>query len=380
MLTRRQFIRTSGIAALAANSGLALGSSLTGCSSKSASKSSSGKGVVNVVTWGDPQKSKLMGAAFKEQTGINLNLIPGLDDEDFYNKVRYGGGGQYDVVITNIGWAPLYEREGLVEILDLSTFPAADELYPEFRADPRFTYLKGGDRSLLFPDQWGLYAMTYSTITPFKVSKPYSWEELWKAPKGTVVLDGFYVVDMAVAARMTGVPWNKVFAVKGKDLDPVVERLRALKPFQMPSSMETQINNFRTKQADIGLIFSLGFASDVAAQVGQNIAISVLPEEGAIGALDGQMLIKGARNRENALKWINFLGGKQAQEIFWQLYKGPTANKLATEAIIAKGGADAALMKAQGGNNPQLAAVMTEVQQPADPQAWNLAWDRVLAK
>jgi len=378
MLTRREFIKVSGITAVAGG-GLMLGGSLAGCGTESPTGGKPSKGTVNVITWGDPQKAKLMGAAFKQETGIDLNLIPGADDADFYNKVKYGGGTQYDVVITNVGWVPLYVQNGLVELLDLSKFPNADELYPEFRTDPRFKYLKEPDQSWAFPDQWGLYGMTYSTESSFKVTKPYTWEDLWRAPKGTVLLDGFYVVDMATTARSLGIPWDRVFSITGKELDAVVERMRELKPFQMPDSTTTQINDFRTKVVDIGLIFSLGFASNIAAQVGQNIATSVLPEEGAVGALDGQMLIKGARNRANALKWINWLGGKQAQEIFWQLYKGPTANKAATEAIIAKGGADAALMKAQGGDQPQLAAAMNEVQQPSNPQAWNLAWDRIQA-
>ncbi len=370
MLTRRQFIKASGTAAIVAGTG----ASIAGCSGGSSSK-----GVVNVITWGDPQKAKLLGAAFKEETGITLNLVPGLDDADFWNKVRYSGPGTYDIVVTNIGWVPLYEKAGLIEVLDLSSFPAADELYPEFRSDMRFNYLKAPDRSLVFPDQWGLYGMTFSTITSYKVTRPYSWEQLWKAPKGTVILDGFYVVDMAMALRMTGLPWDKVFSATTADLNRAAQRLIDLKPFQMPASTTAQINAYRTKAVNIGMLYSLGLANNINTQVGKDIAVSVVPEEGCIGALDGIMLLKGARNRSNALKWINFMGGKRSQLIFWDLYKGPTANKAATEEIIARGGRDAALIKAQAGNDPEFAANMTEVQQPTNPAAWNLAWDRVTA-
>src|SRR5215470_8130868 len=342
MLTRRQFIKKSGAAAVAASSGLMVAGSLAGCGGQS-----SGKGVVNVLTWGDPQKAKLMGTAFKEETGITLNMVPGLNDADFWNKVRYGGKGTYDTVVTNIGYIPLYKQAGLIEILDLNSFPAADELYPQYRTDRRFPYLVAPDRALCFPDQWGLYGMTYSTITPFKVTKPYSWEELWKAPKGAVMLDGAPVVNMAVAARMSGIPWERVFSIRGAELDVVVQRLRQLKPFQIPTSTNAKIDDFRTKVTDVGVVFSLGFGN----QVGDNIAQSVVPVEGAVGALDGQVLLKDAPNRANALKWINFLGSKRAQVIFWDLYQGPTVNKAATDDIIARGGSQAALIKAQGGNN-----------------------------
>jgi spermidine/putrescine transport system substrate-binding protein len=125
--------------------------------------------------------------------------------------------------------------------------------------------------------------------------------------------------------------------------------------------------------------FGIGFADTIKAKVGKDIAKSVIPTEGTIGALDGQVLLKGARNRENALKFINFLGGKRAQLIQWDLYKTPTANRVATEAILARGGADAASLKSQHGDEPSIAAAMSQIRQPANPDAWNKAWDHVLA-
>jgi len=372
MLTRRQFIKASSTAAIAAGGGLMAGGALAGCGG---GQSSSGKGVVNVLTWGDPQKAKLMGEAFKEETGITLNLVPGLDDADFWNKVRYGGKGTYDTVVTNIGYLPLYKKAGLIEVLNLSDFPSSDELYSQYRTDMRFPYLLAPDRALCFPDQWGLYGMTFSKISSFKVTQPYSWEALWKAPKGAVMLDGAPVVNMALTARMTGIPWDRVFSINGAELNTVVQRLRELKPFQIPTSTNAKIADFRTKVTDVGLVFSLGFGN----QVGDKVAQSVVPVEGALGALDGQVLLKGAPNRANALKWINFLGGKRAQVIFWDLYQGPTVNKAATDAIIARGGTQAALIKAQSGDKPDICAAMTEVRQPDNPSAWNLAWDRVQA-
>jgi len=249
MLTRRQFIKASSTAAIAAGGGLMAGGALAGCGG---GQSSSGKGVVNVLTWGDPQKAKLMGEAFKEETGITLNLVPGLDDADFWNKVRYGGKGTYDTVVTNIGYLPLYKKAGLIEVLNLNDFPSSDELYSQYRTDMRFPYLLAPDRALCFPDQWGLYGMTFSKISSFKVTQPYSWEALWKAPKGAVMLDGAPVVNMALTARMTGIPWDRVFSINGAELNTVVQRLRELKPFQIPTSTNAKIADFRTKVTDVG--------------------------------------------------------------------------------------------------------------------------------
>jgi spermidine/putrescine transport system substrate-binding protein len=332
-----------------------------------------------VITWGDPKKAKLLGDAFKQETGISLRLIPGDNSSDFYNKIKAGGPGQYDVVISNVGFVPLYEKAGLVEVLNLDDFPAADELYPAFRTDMRFNYLKASNRSLAFPNQWGAYGMTYSTIDTFKPKQPISWEELWRAPKGKVMLSSYYVNDLAIAGRIDGLSWNEVFAMNGPALDKAKQRLRNLKPFLDPDSTEDQINDFVTKTVDVGLVFSLGFGTTVNRKAGSAVVKSVVPAEGVFGALDGQMLLKGASNRANALKWINFCGGKRAQMIFWDLYRGPTANRAATEAIIAKGGLDKEDMKAQQGDRPDIAAAMAQQRDPDHSEEWNKAWDEVLA-
>jgi len=370
-LTRRQFVAKSATAAL----GIGLGASLAGCQS-----ATSNKGEVVVITWGDPQKAKLLGDAFKQETGITLRLIPGANSNDFYNKIVAGGLGVYDVVITNVGYIPPYEKAGLIETLNLNDFSAADELYPAFRTDMRFQYLKAPNQSLAFPNQWGAYGMTYSTTATLKQpGEPDSWEELWRAPKGKVMLSSYYVDNFAIAGRMTGLSWDQVFAMDGPALDKAKQLLIELKPFQMPTSTDSQINDFVTNTVDVGLVYSLGFDTTVNRKAGSVVAKSVVPSEGVFGALDGQMLLKGAPNRANALKWINFCGGKQAQLIFWDLYRGPTANQAATEAIIARGGLDAEDMKAQQGDQPEKCAAMVQQRQPDHSDLWNLAWDKVLA-
>jgi spermidine/putrescine-binding protein len=332
-----------------------------------------------LITWGDPQKAKRLGDAFKARTGITLRLVPGSGDTDFYDKIKAGGGEQYDVVISNVGFAPLYDRAGLIEVLDLAHFPAAGELYSAFRSDARFPYLRSPDRSLVFPNEWGVYAMTYNKTAAYKPAQPISWEALWKAPRGKVMLDGFSVTNLALAGRMSGLTWDEAFAMDGAALDRAVQRLIALKPFSTADSDQVTIDAFRTEKVDVGMIFSLGFSQTLNSKLGQDLGASVVPQEGAVGALDGQMLIKGARNRDNALELIDFIGGHQAQTILWDLYRSPTANRAATEAIIARGGADAALMRAQQGDDPTVAAGISQLRQPDHPEAWNQAWDRVLA-
>jgi spermidine/putrescine-binding protein len=220
--------------------------------------------------------------------------------------------------------------------------------------------------------------MTYRTDV-VQPTNPVSWEELWKVPHGKVESDNAPVQLLAIAGRLNGIPWDSVLSMNGRDLQAAVNRLRELRPIGLPSSTTEKINAFRTKDAYIGQTFSLSFADILNKQVGAPLAKSVIPAEGTFGALDGPMLLKGAPNRANAMKYIDFEAGRESQEIYWSQYQSPTANRVATEAIIRKGGTDERLMKAQAGSRPEVAAALIQQQDPADPAAWTRAWDQVIA-
>jgi spermidine/putrescine-binding protein len=373
-ITRRRFVGRSGAAALTIGG---IGS----FAGVARAMVGSDRGEVVVLTWGDPNDAKLKGDAFKKLTGITLKMIPGVNSEDFYNKVVASGLGTYDIVISNVGFVPLYIKRKLIEPLDLRKFPAARELYPRFRTDMHFPNLKAPNLAWAFPRQWGAYCMTYSLIADdyHPTTKPISWRELWKAPKGKVTLDGSSVVNLALGGRMIGLPWSKVFAMNGANLDKVVQLLRQLKPFLITTSTQAQVDNFITQRTDIAFNFSLGFGATVNRKAGKAVARSLVPKEGVVGALDGIMLLKKAPNRANALKYINFEGGKQAQLIMWDEYQGPTANRAATNAIIKRGGLQRQLILSQGGNRPDVAAKMVQTRNPVYSDAWNTAWDHVIA-
>jgi hypothetical protein len=87
-LTRRRFIGLSGAAALSIGG---IGNLLAAGCGGSSSEEVEDKGKVVVLSWGDPQLASLIGKAFKKETRIELVMVPGANDNDFYNKVSLGG-------------------------------------------------------------------------------------------------------------------------------------------------------------------------------------------------------------------------------------------------------------------------------------------------
>jgi spermidine/putrescine transport system substrate-binding protein len=367
--TRRRFIgRSAGV--LLATGGV--GSFLAACGSSS--------NEVVVLTWGGTYLDPKVAAGLQKRYGITLRAVPGESDADFITKLKAGGGGQYDVVIGNSGYAHLYLQDDLIEPLDLAQFKAADQLYPAFRRDTRFPYLLGPDKSLCFPNTWGSYSMTFNTTEPFKPAQPYSWTALWQAPKGKVSLHGTTAEEqISLAGLANGVPPSRIFDMAGPTLKAAADRLRALKPYQISDSDDTTARRYRTGEAWIGSAFGLGVGEMVSQQAGHPIAKSVIPKEGAIGALDGAQLVKKARNRANALKFIDYFGSRENQLFLFSQLKYASCNKAAMDAMIAQGGASAAFVKAAQMDDPSVAAALGQVRPPTQAQAWAAAFDTIQA-
>ena len=91
------------------------------------------------------------------------------------------------------------------------------------------------------------------------------------------------------------------------------------------------------------------------------------------------MLVKNARNRDNALKFIDYFGGKRNQVFLFDALRYASANKAATDAVLERGGEGEKFALAVRANEPQLCLELAQARQPDDSEAWTLAWDRIQA-
>lgn len=367
--TRRQFIGRSAGAALAVGG---VGSVLAACGTSS-------KEVV-VLTWGGTYLAPHVADGFKKLTGITMRAVPGASDADFITKLKAGGGSQYDVVIGNSGYAHLYMEAGIIEPLELDSFASASQLYPAFREDTRFPYLLAPNKSLCFPNTWGPYSLTFNTTVPYHPATPYSWKDLFAAPKGKVLFHGPSAEEqLPIAGMALGVPLGEIFNMSGAQLHAAAQKLTSLKPYQISESDEDTATKYRHGDAYIGTAFGLGVGAQISQQAGHKVAESVIPVEGALGALDGQQLVKGARNRANALKFIDYFGGQQNQTWLFEQLKYASCNSATMDGILQGGGAAADFVRAGRMNDPSVAASLGQLKPARDAQAWAAAFDQVQA-
>lgn len=374
-VSRRTFIGRSAGVALSVGG---LGGFLAACGGGSGG---SGSGEVVVMAWSvylTPEVQK----RFKEATGLTMRAIPADDDQSMFTKLKAGGGSQYDIVFANCGWTPVYHENGLTDVIDVSQLKAGRELWPIFKENTTFPYIVGPDKLLLYPNMWSATGMIWNTTAPFQPAKPYSWNDLWDAPKGKVILHGAHEDFIAMAGLARGVPRDQIYAMKGATLDGAADYLAELKPFQIsPNSDAVTAKSIATQKADIGFASSLGVANKANTQYagGKEVARTVIPKEGTLGWVDGPQLVKDAKNRDNAMKFLEFWGADAPnQKYLWDQYFFAQCSKVSTERTMAAGGKGATVAKSIGADKPQLASELTFLAPPDDPQAWTEAYDKVV--
>lgn len=374
-VSRRSFLGYS--AAVAAVGGVS--GSLSACSFAG---SSGGKGEIVVMGWENYVAPEIQ-TRFYNATGIKMRAVTGQSDQDMFTKLKAGGGSQYDIVFANCGFTPTYYKNGLTEALDLTTISTAAQLSPIFKENTDFPFVIAKNKTLLYPSMWAAFGLLWNQDL-FKPKQPYSWTDMWdrSVPRGKVILQGAGEDFLAIAGLANGVPRKQIYSMTGAPLQAAAARLKQLKPFQISAnSDQTTADAIRTGKAWVGQATSLGMAYKINQKAGKDLAAIKMPAEGALGWVDGPQLVKGAKNRANAIKFIEFLmGDKDMQDWLWKQNVFGMASQTTSRRIMSGGKAmQADIYRALGGDQPELAKNLVFQGPPDKPSEWTAAYDTVLA-
>jgi spermidine/putrescine transport system substrate-binding protein len=370
-LSRRRFLGTSALAA----AGLGAAGVLSACGG-----SGNGSGGTEVVVLGwssyvDPKIVKMMSDA-----GLSVKGVPAETDQEMFTKLKAGGGANYDIVFANCGWSPTFYKAGLIEAFDITEVPSYTSLYPIFREDTSLPYILEPNKVTLYPNLWDSLALMWNTEVAFQPPEPYSWNAMWdsRIPKGKVILKGAPEDFLAISGLSLGVPKQKIYAMTGDELANAAKHLAALKPFQIGPSDDIFANAIRSEKAWIGQVSNLAAAAALNKTAGSEISKTVIPKEGSLGWIDGMQLVKGAKNRGNALKFMDIWSSAPIQDFLYDTYGFSPCNRESTERQIAKGGDAAANIYNHGADKPENARQLVFQGPPENPAEWTRAYDEIV--
>lgn len=257
---------------------------------------------LRVLTWPGYADSDLV-QAFEQRHGVKVEVSFVSSDETLRQKIGANQGGDFDVFAANTAELQHYMARQLLQPLRLSNIPNTAHQLPRFRADRIPGITRQGE----------VYAVPY---TYSEMGLIYDRKQFSQAPSSLAVMwdpryQGRVLAfdasghNFSIAALALG---RKPFRIEDGQFKDVVGQLIALRRnvlsfYTLP---EESVELFRRHGAAV--LFAnygrqqLKLLRDAGADVGY-----VIPSEGALAWLDCWAVTRGARNRELAERWINYM-------------------------------------------------------------------------
>lgn len=234
--------------------------------------------------------------AFEKKTGNKVVHDYFNSEQEMLTKLRTNPGA-YDVVLINSAFTQQAKDEGLIGRIDTADMPNVADLAPNLAQNAD---LAPNGETHGVPWTWGVTSVTVNrdVVKPLPTSIEVLWDPQY-AGKVSLRDDGMEAVQFAALA--TGQNINDI-----KDVEAVRAKLKALMP---------QIKAFWSSESDWNQFFSAGdFVVSTFWSGGAGRSISkglpaqfIVPQEGAIGWLDGLSIPASSKNPEAARAFINYM-------------------------------------------------------------------------
>lgn len=234
---------------------------------------------------------------FAAETGIEVTIDTYDSNEAMLASLKAGKMGQYDVAVPGDYMVKIMANEGLLDSFTPEELPNFGNIAPQWLDVP---FDAGRTHSI--PYQWG--------STAFAVNRDVyqgdinSLSVIFEPP---AELDGkINVLDsqgevLALGSIYLGIPQCSQDRTQLKAL---MDMLLAAKPHWASFGSDTAKDVLVSGDAAAGMIYN-GFSAKARAE-GANVEYAY-PKEGFVVWMDNVALLKDAPNRDNALKFMNFL-------------------------------------------------------------------------
>ena len=254
-----------------------------------------GEGVVNIYNWEDYICQDALDL-FTKETGITVNMMNFTTNEDMMVQVR-NSPASFDVVFPSDYCVERLIAENLLEEVDFANVPNLAFIDPNLM-NPAYDK----ENKFSVPYMWGTVGILYNTAM---VEEPVtSWRSLFDAGYTNNVFMMDSVRDtMGVTLKYLGYSLNtrnplEMNAAK----EALIQQKRdgIVKAYQVDETKDKMVAG----EAALALVWS-GDAQ-YAIDLNPDLAY-VVPEEGSNIWVDAMVIPRGAKNKDNAEAFINFM-------------------------------------------------------------------------
>lgn len=253
------------------------------------------EGELLIYSWTDYTSPELI-EKFKAETGIQVTIDTFDTNETLLARLQSGATG-YDIVMPSHNFVPIFISEGLLQPINVGEMAGAANLTEMFRNpewDPGAAYTA--------PWQWGTTAYTVDTsVFPGDVD---TYNVMFDPPAELQGSIGMFrspdeVISMALLSM--GKP---LCNENREEMRAVLELLQAQKPFVKVYNSDGILERLVSGDTALHQNWS-GYS--IRAREAKGSLRYAFPREGVIGWADTLAVPVGARNPENAIRFIEFM-------------------------------------------------------------------------
>ena len=252
-------------------------------------------GELNVLNWSSYIPYDIIND-FSEEYNIKVNYGTYSSNEELLAKISSSKEGMYDLIFPSDYMIELMIEKGMLEKMDKNEVKNFENINPLFLNQ---SFDKNNDYSLPFLAATSVIAVNRDNVK----DEIRSYNDLLKDKfKNNIVLldDQRIVIGMSLQAN--GFDMNET---DEKKLEIAKNWLRNLnKKYVKAFDSDSPKTFLITNEVDVGVIWNA--EARIAEYYNPNIEI-IYPDDGFAISLDNYALVKGAKNKENAYKFIDYI-------------------------------------------------------------------------
>ena len=266
----------------------------SGCKKEDPADAATSNSLV-VYNWGEYIDPDVLDE-FEEETGISIIYDEFETNEIMYPKVE-AGAVVYDVICPSDYMVQKMIENDLLEPLDYDKIPNISNIDPDYLKSAE--QFDPGNRYCV-PYCWGTVGILYNKTM---VDEPVdSWDILWDEKyKDEILMQDSVRDTFAVALKRLGYSLN---STDSKELQEAADSLKEQKDLVQAYVVDQVRDKMIGNEAALGVIYS---GEAIYTQRENPNLEYVIPKEGSNVWIDGWVIPKNARHKENALKFLDFL-------------------------------------------------------------------------
>lgn len=256
---------------------------------------------INVYNWGEYISDGSDGlldvnTEFTNLTGIKVNYSTYATNEELYAKLK-GGGTDYDIIIPSDYMIARMIKEGMIEKLNYENIPNFENIMPKFKGN-----IFDPNDEFSVPYTWGTVGIIYDNTVVDVPEDGLDWDVLWDEKyKDSILMFDNPRDAFAIACSLLGYSMN---TEDPQELKEAADKLKEQKNLVQSYVMDEIFDKMGAGEAALAPYY----AGDAVTLMGEYEHLGfAIPKSGTNLFIDAMCIPTGAKNKEAAEAYINFM-------------------------------------------------------------------------